>query len=182
MGTGKQNRTTTAGSSDDQRLSVSPTALELKECLLKIAGDSAKIPVGDPDLRKIHRYGSLLEGQVVRCGGIPQHCHANSAELWLRNGGGVYICTGYALAGRTWFQHSWCRTRTKSFEWLLLETTPVAWTRYYGVSLDLRQSRQFVARNLPFDRLYRVRADCPLMAQRLGLRGLSVQSDWEPVA
>jgi len=182
MGTGKQKRRTTAGCSHVQRLSVSPTALALKERLLNIAGDNAKIPVGDPDLQTIHRYGSLLEGEVVRCGGIPQHCHANSAELWLRNGGGVYICTGYALTDRTWYQHSWCTTRTTGPELLLLETTPVEWSRYYGVSLDPRQSRRFVSRNLSFDRLYRVRADYPLMAQRLGLRGLSVQGDWEPAA
>jgi hypothetical protein len=181
MGT-KEPKGSNHGSDNVERLSVSPTALELKERLLNIAGDNAKIPVGDPDLRALHRYGSLLEGQVVRCGGVPKECHANSAELWLRNGGGVYICTGYALTNGTWLQHSWCRKPTTGLEWLLLETTPVAWSRYYGVTLDLQQSRLFVLRNLPFERFVSVHTDYPLMAKHLGLQDMLARSNREPAA
>ena len=92
----------------------------VKKKLLQIGGRTAKNPTVDPQLLRIFTEGHLHDGLRLRCPGKPQQCHRYSADVWVQNHGRVRLCTGYALSGDVWLQHSWC-SLTYNGESMILE-------------------------------------------------------------
>lgn len=108
---------------------------DLKKVLLAIDGKTVERTEWDTFIGRIVSEGRLYGGERIICPGRPRHCQSDAATVWMRNRGRVQLCTGYAFSDDTWYQHSWC-VFTHEGRHTLLETTPVDWTRYFGITLS----------------------------------------------
>lgn len=108
-------------------------APQVREKLLGFGGRTVRLKKPFyPD--KLLKAGSIQVGPVLWCLGKPQQCHANAAELWIRNQGALQLCTGYALCEGVWVSHSWCSSKSADAPHLF-ETKPIEWEAYFGFVL-----------------------------------------------
>jgi hypothetical protein len=102
----------------------------LKRKLLAIGGKLVSWLGCEPHLKELVDRGRLFE-EPIRIRRMEQHrCHANAANLWVRDMESTVLVTGYSLSNDHWVQHSWALKKGR-----LLETT---WKRekYFGIALD----------------------------------------------
>ena len=66
-------------------------------------------------------------------------CHDNSVYVWANNINQLKICTGYAMDNNVWYRHTWCVDN----EGTIYECTPRTRGAYYGVILNLQESKIF---------------------------------------
>lgn len=115
-----------------------PEGKQLKEKLLNIGGNRVAWLPNDshlPNLVKEGRSFSLDKRKKVK--GEVNHCHANTARLFLKMEN-ISIITGYALNGDVWIQHSWGYDGKR-----VVETTS-PFNAYYGVVLSGLDITKFV--------------------------------------
>lgn len=116
----------------------------LKDKLIALGGTQIVLPENDPFLIDIVSSGQSFGGKRVSCPGDLRECHYNASRLFLKSGGQMKLCTGYALsAGGIWVQHSWGLTAPRGNRRRIIETTG-EWQHYYGIILD-RESAVYAA-------------------------------------
>lgn len=71
-------------------------------------------------------------------------CHNNSINVWADNIDKLKICTGYAMDNDVWYRHTWCIDE----KGVIYECTPYKRGAYYGVPLNLQESREFINETL----------------------------------
>lgn len=126
------------------------TMREFGAKLLSFGGHDTCFAHGpDEDLDKLMTRGQLWYPKGLKMmRGENCQCHSNSARLWdaNREGGKVFIATGYALSeDGMWRQHSWCiQVKPRSVN--VVETT-VPRTAYFGFVLNEEEAEDFYDNN-----------------------------------
>ena len=93
----------------------------------------------DEDTEQLLTEGGIMTAKPMAYPGTPNECHVNSCRLFLRSGGQLKLCTGYALERKSneWIRHSWCLTTPRNGKRRIIETIPfVRWESYYGITCD----------------------------------------------
>jgi hypothetical protein len=147
-----------------------PEILKLRKILLAIGGEQLLAPA-----RVTHDFPFLVESGFVMDYPVTEKimrqnmCHVNSARLFAK-GAATALCTGFALFGGLWVQHSWALERQKDGTNRILETTGKR-DRYFGI-LYWGILGKFVAmRELDFNGVKPPASLKILVQRRLGLKG-----------
>lgn len=118
---------------------------EIEQKLLSYRGNVAHVvPFGMKDISdKMLNEGIYFNNPTVKTldyysAGL---CHNNSINEWANNIDSLRICTGYAIDGDVWYRHTWCLDKDN----LIYECTPHARSAYYGVVLNLQESKEFIS-------------------------------------
>lgn len=127
---------------------MDPRLFELKERLLKFAGEAVCLPATEDDLDNLLEYGQFWIGNNVKfMKGVPSQCHRNASRLWESNKDKCRICTGYALSDDgMWRQHSWC-IWNKARSNQIVETT-LPRILYYGFAMTDEECEKFAYDNM----------------------------------
>lgn len=122
-----------------------PVFKKLISILVKEAPESAVVvPRQDDQINEIVTRGRFIpvKGKTKRIKESNQ-CHANTAAMY-QSGTVDNICTGYALApDGGWRSHTWGIKNAH-----IVETTYGMYVKYFGVLLNVKESKQFIAENL----------------------------------
>ena len=136
----KQGRWTDTGESGD-------TSSKVMNHLTKLAPGVNAAPqqlANDPDLDKILRQGSLMQGKgKLFARGVDGRCHWNTAELY-KDKEIDSICIGIAHSPRNgggWYQHTWGLKGGKVVETTVSNNDS---DKYFGVVLSKQQATKFV--------------------------------------
>jgi hypothetical protein len=111
-----------------------PCRAELERRLLDLGGTLALLFLPDSHVGELLDRGRYFPGaRALMQLGEPSACHANSAMMFVRSKGAVWIASGYALsADGLWRQHSW---GVDADDGRVLETTDRR-VRYFGILLN----------------------------------------------
>ena len=112
----------------------------LNKILLDIGGKNTNV-IYDEETENILIKGELFNYEMKHHIGTPGQCHRNATDLWDNNKDRLILCTGYALYENMWYCHSWL-IDTKDDT--IIETNPVTYEKYYGITLDHEESVLFV--------------------------------------
>ena len=118
---------------------------ELRKKLLSLSGNVAHVvPYGMGNIcEKLLKEGIYFNDPTVitldnQKAGL---CHNNSINVWADNIDELKICTGYAIDDNVWYRHTWCI----DIQGVIYECTPYKRGAYYGLPLDLQESKQFIS-------------------------------------
>jgi hypothetical protein len=113
---------------------VQPEILDLQKILLAVGGKQLDAPPSvTQDIPFLIESGFVMDYPVTERIMQPNMCHLNSAELFAA-GEATALCTGFALFGGLWTQHSWALERQEDGTNRILETTGKR-ERYFGILL-----------------------------------------------
>jgi hypothetical protein len=96
------------------------------------------VPFDEPDCERLLYRGAPMTPTNIRLEkGDARECHRNSVRIWLKDGHGCSLMTGYALSSLEpkWYQHSW----VLDGEGRIVETTALA-RLYYGMRMSQREA------------------------------------------
>ena len=141
------------GLSFDKRAEVfrrEPGYRKLEKLLLGIGGDRVAFRP-EPHLVNLLAHGRVFQTKsLVIEKGMPNGCHTNTAELWVRDYPDTSIVTGWALSDDgCWRQHSW-GWRPEESVWV--ETTEPRKSGF-GIELVGHEALKFTLSNAEPDRV-----------------------------
>ena len=112
----------------------------LNTILLSMGGKITNVEY-DEETEDILLRAEVFDYKVEQHIGTPGQCHRNATDLWDNNRDRLILCTGYALYNEKWSCHSWLIDTYKD---VLIETNPIIYEKYYGITLDDEESQAFL--------------------------------------